>query len=74
MGFLSMTTSKAAGFVHRPHVVRCEGKEAHQKLDPLHLIISLLKRWLEAPIKGLVMSAPPVKSLSVTKSQDVGGT
>ena len=41
-----MTTAKAAGFVHWSHVVNTGGKEALQKLAPVHFIISLLKRWL----------------------------
>jgi len=43
---------QALGFVHRPHVVSTGGKEALQELDHVHLIISLLKRWLGGTHQG----------------------
>jgi transposase-like protein len=44
----------AAGFEHRPHVATTGGEEARQELDHVHLVISLLKRWLGGTHQGAV--------------------
>ena len=43
-----------AGFDHRPHVVTTGGEAARQELDHVHLVISLLKRWLSGTHQGAV--------------------
>lgn len=43
-----------AGFDHRPHVVAAGGKAALKELDHVHLVISLLKRWLAGTHQGAV--------------------
>ena len=45
---------KAAGFNHRPHVVTTGGDAARRQLDHVHLVISLLKRWLGGTHQGAV--------------------
>ena len=45
---------KAAGFDHRPHVVSTGGKTARQQLEHVHLVVSLLKRWLTGTHQGAV--------------------
>lgn len=45
---------KAAGFDHRPHVLTSGGEAARQQLDHVHLVISLLKRWLTGTHQGAV--------------------
>ena len=45
---------KAAGFNHRPHVVTTGGDAARKQLDHVHLVISLLKRWLGGTHQGAV--------------------
>jgi len=45
---------KAAGFDHRPHVVSTGGETARMQLDHVHLVISLLKRWLGGTHQGAV--------------------
>jgi len=44
----------AAGFDHRPHIVSTGGKEARKQLEHVHLVISLLKRWLGGTHQGAV--------------------
>jgi len=44
----------AAGYEHRSHVVTTGGEEARQQLEHVHLVISLLKRWLGATHQGAV--------------------
>lgn len=44
----------AAGFDHRPHVVAQHRDTARQQLDHVHLVISLLKRWLVGTHQGAV--------------------
>jgi len=44
----------AAGFRHQPHVIGKKGAEARQQLDHVHLVISLLKRWLVGTHQGAV--------------------
>lgn len=44
----------AQGYDHRPHVVSTGGELARQQLDHVHLVISLLKRWLGATHQGAV--------------------
>jgi transposase-like protein len=46
----------AAGFNHRPHVVTTDGEDARKQLDHVHLVISLLKRWLGGTHQGAVTS------------------
>lgn len=45
---------KAAGFHHRPHVVTTGGDVARKQLDHVHLVISLVKRWLGGTHQGAV--------------------
>ncbi len=45
---------KAAGFHHRPHVVSTGGEPARKQLKHVHLVISLLKRWLGGTHQGAV--------------------
>jgi len=45
---------KAAGFNHRPHVITGGSDAVRKQLDHVHLIISLLKRWLGATHQGAV--------------------
>ena len=45
---------KAAGFNHRPHVINGGSVAVRKQLDHVHLIISLLKRWLGATHQGAV--------------------
>jgi len=47
----------AAGFDHRPHVIATGGEVARQQLDHVHLVISLLKRWLTGTHQGAVTPA-----------------
>jgi transposase-like protein/predicted RNA-binding Zn-ribbon protein involved in translation (DUF1610 family) len=44
----------AAGFHHRPHIVTTGGDAARQQLDHVHLVLSLLKRWLGGTHQGAV--------------------
>ena len=44
----------AVGFEHRPHVLTTGGENAMQQLDHVHLVISLLKRWLAGTHQGAV--------------------
>lgn len=44
---------RSAGFSHRPHVVSTGGA-ALKQLDHVHLVISLLKRWLGGTHQGAV--------------------
>ena len=48
---------KAAGFNHRPHVILTGGATALRQLSHVHLIISLLKRWLGGTHQGAVTPA-----------------
>lgn len=48
---------KAAGFNHHPHVLTTGGENAWQELDHVHLVISLLKRWLGGTHQGAVTPA-----------------
>jgi len=45
---------KAVGVDHHPHVIRTGGEIASQQLDHVHLVISLLKRWLGGTHQGAV--------------------
>lgn len=44
----------AKGFDHRPHIVSTGGEAALKQLDHVHLVISLLKRWLDGTHQGAV--------------------
>ena len=48
---------KAAGFDHHPHVIATGGETARSELDHVHLVISLLKRWLGGTHQGAVTPA-----------------
>lgn len=45
---------RASGFAHQPHVIGKEGDTARQQLDHVHLVVSLLKRWLVGTHQGAV--------------------
>lgn len=45
---------KAAGYDHRPHIISTGDETARQQLDHIHLVISLLKRWLIGTHQGAV--------------------
>jgi transposase-like protein len=45
---------KAAGYDHQAHVITHGGEIARQELDHVHLVISLLKRWLGGTHQGAV--------------------
>lgn len=53
-GFSVYDRLSAKGYDHRPHVVSTGGELARQQLDHVHLVISLLKRWLGATHQGAV--------------------
>lgn len=53
-GLSAYSGLKAAGFKHQPHVIGKEGDAARQQLDHVHLVISLLKRWLVGTHQGAV--------------------
>jgi transposase-like protein len=53
-GLTSYLGLEAAGFVHRQRVVRGSGKEADTLLPRVHLVASLLKRWLLGTHQGRV--------------------
>jgi len=42
------------GFDHRPHIVKSGGDTARKQLEHVHLVISLLKRWLGGTHQGAV--------------------
>ncbi len=42
------------GYKHQPHVVTSDGDSALRQLEHVHLVISLLKRWLGATHQGAV--------------------
>ncbi|MCF7669370.1 MAG: IS1595 family transposase [Verrucomicrobia bacterium] len=44
----------AAGFDYHPHVIATGGETARQELDHVHLVVSLLKRWLVGTHQGAV--------------------
>jgi transposase-like protein len=48
---------KAAGYDHQAHVITTGGEQARQELDHVHLVISLLKRWLGGTHQGAVTPA-----------------
>ena len=48
---------KAAGFDHHPHVIATGGETARSELDHVHLVISLLKRWLGGTHQGALTPA-----------------
>ena len=45
---------KSAGFDHRSHVITTGGEQARQELNHVHLVLSLLKRWLVSTHQGAV--------------------
>ena len=46
---------KKKGFNHQPHVMSTGGEAALHELDHVHLVISLLKRWLIGTHQGAVL-------------------
>lgn len=44
----------ALGYDHRPQVIKTGGEAALEQLDHVHLVISLLKRWLGGTHQGAV--------------------
>lgn len=48
---------QAAGSDHQAHVITTGGEPARQELDHVHLVISLLKRWLGGTHQGAVTPA-----------------
>ncbi len=48
---------QAAGYDHQAHVLTTGGELARQELDHVHLVISLLKRWLGGTHQGAVTPA-----------------
>jgi hypothetical protein len=50
---LSITRLGTEGYEHLPHIVTTGGEEARQQLKHVHLVISLLKRWLKATHQGV---------------------
>jgi transposase-like protein len=44
----------AAGFRHCPHIITAGGEVARGQLDHVHLVVSLLKRWLIGTHQGAV--------------------
>ena len=48
---------RVARFDHRPNVIATGGENARQELDHVHLVVSLLKRWLIGTHQGAVTPA-----------------
>ena len=44
----------ASGFDHRPCCLSTDGNEAHREIEHVHLVVSLLKRWLIGTHQGAV--------------------
>lgn len=53
-GLLVYGKLKAAGFDHHPHVLTTGGEKAQKQLEHIHLVVSLLKRWLVGTHQGAV--------------------
>lgn len=54
-GWGSYNNLTSKGYIHTKQVIRREkGKEAHELLPHVHLVISLLKRWLAGTHQGAV--------------------
>lgn len=53
-GWSSYNHVDKLGYQHEPHVQRTGGEEAQDQLNHVHLVISLLKRWLEGTHHGAV--------------------
>ena len=53
-GFASYNGLSELGFEHSPRVISSAGEEARKELDHVHLVISLLKRWLLGTHQGAV--------------------
>ena len=53
-GWKSYNSLEKLGYHHEPYVQRTGGEEALEQLDHVHLVISLLKRWLEGTHHGAV--------------------
>jgi transposase-like protein len=56
-GLLAYSGLRAAGFKHRPYVLAHRPAATRQQLHHVHLVISLLKRWLSGTHQGAVSSA-----------------
>src|SRR5664280_627301 len=57
MGSRFTINSKPQDMIHHSHVITPGGKIARQELDHVHLVISLLKRWLGGTHQGAVTPA-----------------
>jgi len=53
-GLLVYDKLKGAGFNHQPHILATGGESAHRQLEHVHLVVSLLKRWLGGTHQGAV--------------------
>lgn len=53
-GWKSYNSLDKLGYHHKPYIQRTGGQEALEKLDHVHLVISLLKRWLNGTHHGAV--------------------
>jgi transposase-like protein len=53
-GWKSYNRLEKMGYRHEPYVQRTGGEEALDQLNHVHLVISLLKRWLEGTHHGAV--------------------
>jgi transposase-like protein len=53
-GLASYNGLSSLGFHHSPHIISSGGEEARKELDHVHLVISLLKRWLLGTHQGAV--------------------
>lgn len=53
-GWLGYDTLNKKGFVHEVSVLRLSRKKAHESLPRVHLVVSLLKRWLLGTHQGAV--------------------
>jgi len=53
-GLASYNGLSSVGYDHRPQVIATDGNAARQQLDHVHLVISLLKRWMIGTHQGAV--------------------
>ena len=53
-GLSSYSKLQTLGFEHRPYVLSTGGEAARKELDHIHLVISLLKRWLIGTHQGAI--------------------
>ena len=55
-GLPSYSKLQSLGFDHSSHVLSTGGEAARKELDHIHLVISLLKRWLTGTHQGEISS------------------